>query len=102
LLSKIENYQWITMSKKDYMINYATVKGLKRKKPIICIQSINAVLKLVAEGIGISMLPSHLISNNNGLYTKKMDYFKKEFIYLNSLNYTKSPKHISNFINTFT
>ena len=65
----------------------------KNKFHHIKVNSILALLKMVEEGAGIAVVPSYLVTDKN-LYTLKYPTKEKRNIYMNTLNYKKTPDKI--------
>jgi len=93
-LNELDHYRWIICDGKDYLMNYSR----KKSKEIIQVNSTDAQVRLVEEGLGVAIIPSHFIKNKKKLFTHPVDKFKNEFIYLTTLNFKIIPPHIKEFI----
>ncbi|MBI2645508.1 MAG: LysR family transcriptional regulator [Deltaproteobacteria bacterium] len=93
-LKNIDRYRWIICDPNDYLMKYC-----RKKSPrILQVNSTTAALRLVEKGVGISIIPSHLIIDRKKLQIYPIEKFKKEFIYLTTFNYKIIPEHIKQFI----
>lgn len=93
-LNKIDHYRWIICDPKDYLMNYSR----KKSKEIIQVNSTNAQVRLVEDGMGIAIIPSHFLKNKKKLFIYPIEKFKNEFIYLTTYNFKFIPQHIKEFI----
>lgn len=93
-LKELHKYRWIVCDPNDYLIHYC-----KKKSPrLIQVTSTTAVMRLVEKGVGISIVPLHLIVDKKKFQAYPIDRFKNEFIYLTTFNYKIIPEHIRLFI----
>jgi DNA-binding transcriptional LysR family regulator len=97
-LKEISNHKWIIVEEKDYIINYAYKKRIKKSTSLIKVNSPQAQLKLVKSGLGIAIVSSSLVTKDSKLYQKPITHFSKEFIYLVTPNSKLLPAHIKRFI----
>ena len=96
-LKKLHQYTWILTNKNDYLVNYARKMKIPISDKIIIVDSINSACRLIANGNGIGMLPLHVAQEYNGIKITVDTTFKREFIYLTSLNYQKMPSALGQF-----
>jgi DNA-binding transcriptional LysR family regulator len=94
---EIPNFTWITNCDDDYIVKYAAMKNFSRNDNIICVSSFHSALKFIEKGIGISMLPSHVVKASSKLNVKKVSAFDAEYIYMSILNYRLLPDQIKVF-----
>ena len=93
-LDKLHEYRWIICESHDYIVKFSKKKSQK----LIQVNSPTAQIHMVEAGLGISMVPSHLVANKNKLHIYPIEKYKNEFIYLTTLNYRIIPEHIKSFI----
>jgi len=93
-LDKLHESRWIICEAHDYIVKFSK----KQSQKIIQVNSPAAQIQMVKNGMGISMVPSHLLMNKKELYIYPIEKYKNEFIYLTTLNYRIIPEHIKNFI----
>jgi len=88
-LDEIKHHRLIIHGETDLLYK----KIQKNKFHHIKVNSILALLKMVEEGAGIAVVPSYLVTDKN-LYTLKYPTKEKRNIYMNTLNYKKTPDKI--------
>ena len=93
-VNKLADYPWVTFDPATYLIPYCG----RRSQRIIQVESINAQLRLTIQGIGVTLIPHHIVPPNAGLHVYPIEQFKSEFLWATTLNYTKMPKHLQGFI----
>lgn len=89
-IKQIDKYPWITYSESDFF--YDLYK--KHSSQIIQVKSMTSIIKLVKEGVGVAIVPSHTIVNEK-LNTYDIKGLKRPQIYLSTLNYQNLPAHIN-------
>lgn len=90
----IEDYTWITYNESDFFFDLYK----KHSTQIITVKSITSIIKLVKEGVGVAIVPSHTILNEK-LKTYEIKGIKRPQIHLSTLNYQTLPNHINELIN---
>lgn len=93
-LARLHEQPWVTFDPASYLIPFC---GRKSKR-IIQVESNNAALALVARGVGITMLPVHLLHNPAMLQISPVERFKTEFIWATTFSYAKPPAHLQAFL----
>ncbi len=97
-LKKLNQYRWIIVEDKDYIINYAYKKRIKKSELISYIDTPFAQLKLVREGFGIAMVSNWMTKNIKGLKVTEVKEFKEENFYITQLNSSLIDEDLSEFI----
>lgn len=95
-ISKIHKETWIIYSQEDNLL-----QAYKRRSPrYIQVDSVPTMIKLVKAGLGISVVPDHVINEKDlkNLHHQKFTNVKKSEIYMGTLNFKTMPKHLKNFI----
>lgn len=97
LISKAEinpkeasNYTWICYSDEDPMFHAFK----KRSNKIIMVNSVTAMLNLVRKGVGVAVVPDHLIAEDKHLKRYEVKGLSKQHIHLSTLNFKSIPEHI--------
>jgi DNA-binding transcriptional LysR family regulator len=96
-LNEIQNYRWISFSEKDLIFQVFK----KSSSKIVTIDSMSGIISLVKRGVGIAVIPSHVISNKDNLKITPVDSLKNS-IYLSTLNYPEYPKYLKRFVSIVT
>lgn len=96
-ISKIHKENWIVYNQEDNLLNAYKRRG----KRIIEVSSIPTIVKLVKAGLGVAVVPDHVLSKNdlNHLNVQKFSNVKKSEIFMGSLNFRTMPKHLKTFTN---
>ena len=91
---KLNDYRWVVYHSSDNM--YKASK--KVSDQIITVDSITTIKNLVKHGVGIAVVPDHILEKGDNVkkYTNK--HLPKSEIFLGTLNYQQLPKYISTFI----
>lgn len=93
-LTKLADYPWVTFDPETYLVPYCG----RLSKRIIQVESINAQWQLTRAGVGVTMLPHHLVPESTGLHVYPIERFKNEFLWATLLDYTKPPTHLRDFV----
>lgn len=88
---EIQKATWVVYDKNDYLFKNYKVHS----KDIMQVNSITSMVKMVKEGIGIAIVPQHVISSSDRLTVQTLKGLNKENIYLNLPNLKKQPKYIN-------
>jgi len=92
-LKDINEYPWIVYSEQDHFFQLYK----KRSQQIIVVNSVTTILKLVKKGLGIAIVPDHMVDDKS-LKTYELKGLPKQFIYLSSLNFKQMPSHLEELI----
>lgn len=90
---KVDLYTWITYSDSDFFFDLYK----NHSSRLIEVKSMTSIIKLVKEGVGIAIVPSHTILNEK-LKTYDIKGLKRPQIHLSSLNFQSMPQHLESFI----
>lgn len=93
-MTKVHQQTWITYSGTDFFSSFKN-----QSDRMISVKSITAVIKLVIEGLGIAIVPSHTLKGDENLYTYDVNENNKSQIYMSTLNYQTLPKYLQDLIN---
>lgn len=88
-LKEVSEYPWIVYSEQDHFFKHYK----KRSQKIIVVNSVTAILKLVKKGLGIAIVPDHIVDDKN-LNSYELKGLPKQHIYLSSLNFKQMPAHL--------
>ena len=94
-LKKLNDYRWVIYNNEDMLLRL----GKKKSKEIIEVNSTSAKLHLVEKGIGIAVLPKHLLKNKHQLKVYETSNLKTTEIFMSTLNYKKFPPFMEALIN---
>lgn len=89
-----EQYPWIVYSEHDHLFQL----NKKRSQKIVVVNSITTILKLVKKGLGIAIVPSHTIENEQGLKNYEVKGLSKQYIHMSTLNFKSIPPHLKTLI----
>ncbi len=84
------NYNWICYSDEDQMFHAYK----KRSNKIIMVNSVTAMLNLVRKGVGVAIVPDHLIAEDKNLKRYEVKGIPRQHIHLSTLNFKNMPSHI--------
>lgn len=94
-IKKVEQYTWITYGESDYFFDFFK----KHSKRTIMVESITSMIKLVKEGVGIAVVPTHSVKDEK-LWTHEIKGIKRPQIFLSTLNYQAFPKYLDQLVST--
>ena len=97
-LKNLSDCRWIIYNSEDMLLRLSK----KRSKEIIEVNSTSAKLHLVEKGIGIAVLPEHLLKTEHQLKVYKTSDLKTTEIFMSTLNYKKFPPFMEALINIIT
>ena len=90
-LEKLHDYRWIVYHVGDNL--YKSSDKISEK--IITVDSITTIINLVKNGLGIALVPDHILEGCSDLQTYRPKDIPKSEIYMASLNYHSLPAHLS-------
>ena len=93
-ITKLNEYRWIIYNSEDMLLRLAK----KRAREIIEVNSTSSKLHLVEKGIGIAVLPEHLLKQGHKLEVYETKDLKTTEIFMSTLNYKKFPPFMMNLI----
>ncbi len=87
---KLHEYRWIVFSEGDNLYR------VSKKKPqnVIRVDSIDTILNLVRNGVGIAAVPDHVLKKNENLKVYDLPSMNKSEIFMITLNYKRMPSYI--------
>jgi DNA-binding transcriptional LysR family regulator len=91
-IKNIDQYPWITYGESDYMFDLYP----KHSNQTIMVESITTIIKLVKEGVGVAIVPSHTILDEK-IKTYDIKGIKRPQIYMSTLSYQTLPAHLQQF-----
>ena len=94
-LKRVDEYRWITYAKEDWL-----PRLFKRKlsPDRIQVNSMTAIVSLVRAGMGIAIVPTHILGNEDKLHRQPVPLDKQPTMYLSMLNYTYLPAHLKPWV----
>ena len=90
-LESLHLHRWIVFSKGDNLYKISKAPS----ESIITVDSIETILNLVKSGLGIAVVPDHVLKKNESLNIYKLKSLPNSDIYMTTLNYKQMPAHIS-------
>ena len=87
---KLHEERWIVFGEDDHLFELSK----KRSERVITVDSISAIVGLVQSGIGIAVVPDHVLKKGNGLIISEMPGLSHSEIYLSTLNFRSHPAPI--------
>lgn len=87
---KLHEYRWIVFSEGDNLFKI----NKKRSEKIVIVENISTILNLVKNGIGIAVVPDHVIQKNDNLVIEEMSGIKSPSIFMTTLNYKNQPQFL--------
>ncbi|MCY4643265.1 MAG: LysR family transcriptional regulator [Bacteriovoracales bacterium] len=93
-METIDRYRWIIYGDDDNLVQTYT----KRSRDIIEVNDMFTIVHLVRAGVGIAVVPSHILSDLQGLVVQKFERSQKSEIYLAVLNFKSTPSYLEEFI----
>lgn len=94
-LDDVPNQRWICYDENDSL--FQAFKRTPSSSHVFC-NSMTAIVALVRQGIGIAVVPTHIVGSAEGLFQVKLPKLKNPGIYVSMLNYDVIPKHLKLFI----
>ncbi len=93
-LGDLENERWIIYNKEDLLLKLK----IKPSTRMIEVNSITSMLRFVKEGLGVAVLPDHILRLEPDLYTIDLPRHEKSAIYMSTLNYAAMPPYLKRLI----
>ena len=84
---KLSDHRWIVFSNNDYLYKVSKTKG----KSIVMVDSFSTIIELVKNGLGIAIVPDHLVKHDKDLRIQDLQGLSSSLIYMSTLNYKKMP-----------
>ncbi|PIK16152.1 LysR family transcriptional regulator [Halobacteriovorax sp. JY17] len=97
-LSSLHLHRWIVFSDGDNLYKIS-------KRPsdsITTVDSIETILTLVKNGLGIAVVPDHVLKKNESLNIYNIKSLPNSDIYMTTLNYKQMPAHINELTSIVT
>lgn len=93
-LEELDKERWIIYNKEDLLLKLK----IKPSPKMIEVNSITSMLRFVKEGLGIAVLPDHMLRHEPELYTIELPRHEKSAIYMSTLNYMSMPGYLGRLI----
>jgi DNA-binding transcriptional LysR family regulator len=93
-LDALDDHRWIVYGPEDQL--FRSQKRLPKR--LIQVNSITAMLKLVKQGVGIALLPDHMIQKEKDLYIYRTEGFPSQTIYASHLRYRRTPEALERLL----
>lgn len=93
-LDDIHKERWIIYNQEDLLLKISKKTSQKH----IEVNSITSMLRFVKEGLGIAVLPDHMLKGETGLHSLELPKHEKSPIFMSTLNYTVMPTYLKALI----
>lgn len=93
----ISDYPWIVYNEHDFLMDM-NVKKLSQR--IHTVKSMTSIIKLVKEGVGIAIVPSHTVQKEKKLNTYPVKGVQMPQVHMSTLNYQKLPSYLEELYQT--
>jgi DNA-binding transcriptional LysR family regulator len=90
----IQNYRWIVYNNDDNIFKLTKTPS----NHLTYVNSITAIIKLVKTGVGIAVIPDHLLEPKDKLYNYSFKELEHSNIYMTTLNHKKLPNYIKELV----
>lgn len=101
LISKAEinpkdasEYPWVMYNENDNLMHLYK----KQSRQIIAVNSITAVVNLVKKGVGVAIVPDHLLKSADGVKTYDVKGLPKTTVHLSTLNFQVLPEPLKGLV----
>ena len=91
---KLHEYRWIVYSEGDNLFKLSK----KRSEQIIMVENISTIVQLAKNGVGIAVIPDHVIKKNDSIIIEELPGLKSPGIYMTSLNYKNQPQFLKEIL----
>ncbi len=94
-LARVHEHRWITYAEEDWLPN------IFKRKPSpdrIRVNSMTAIINLVRAGVGIAIVPTHILGDETTLHRQAVPIEQQPAMYLSMLNYTYLPPHLKPWV----
>ena len=93
---RIDTYPWIVYNENDFLFDLFK----KRSSSILTVKSITSLIKLVKEGVGIAIVPSHTVKKESKLKITPIKAPNLGHVHMSTLNYQKLPGYLQELADT--
>ena len=93
-MAEIHAHRWIIYGGEDNLVCGAK----KKSERIVEVNDISTVVQLARSGVGIAVVPGHVVGDLPGLCTQKFESAHRSEIYLATLNFKRMPDHLQELI----
>lgn len=87
---KLHEYRWVVYSEDDNIFQLSK----RPSNSILRVESIPSIVDLVKSGVGVAVVPDHVLKKGEGLNTYDFPGLPKSEIFMTTLNYKNMPLHI--------
>ena len=90
----LTQYRWIVYGPEDLLLRLHK----RMPKRFVQVNSITAMLKLVRQGVGIALLPDHMIRQEDKLYAYRDPKLPSQTIFASYLRYRRMPESLTQLL----
>lgn len=91
---KLHEYRWIVFSEQDNLYRISK----KKSENIVVVESLSSIVNLVKNGVGIAVIPDHVLKKADSLFVQELPTLKSPGIYMTTLNYKNQPKFLKEIL----
>lgn len=87
---KLHEYRWIVYSEGDNLFKLCKKKSDK----MIVVESLSTIVSLVKTGVGVAVVPDHVLKKSDSLIVQEVPQVKSPGIYMTTLNFKNQPQFL--------
>lgn len=91
---KLHEYRWIVYSEGDNLFKVSK----KRSPNTIVVESLSTIVTLVKSGVGIAVVPDHVLKKTDSLLVQEIPSLKSPGIYMTTLNFKNQPQFLKEIL----
>lgn len=91
---RLSEHRWIVYGPEDPLLRIHS----RIPRRLVTVNSITAMLKLVKQGLGIAVLPNHMVEGEKDLHLYRAAKFPRQTIFASHLRYRKTPEALESLL----
>lgn len=93
-LKDIHDYPWVVYNENDNLFHVFK----KHTRQMIAVNSITSVVNLVKKGVGVAIVPDHLLKPTDNLKTYDLKGLPKASVFISTLNFQSLPEPLKGLV----
>ncbi|MCX6127794.1 MAG: LysR family transcriptional regulator [Proteobacteria bacterium] len=93
-LEQLQDQRWIIYAQGDHLLKLSR----RHSHRMIQVNSVTAILKLVRQGVGIAVLPDHMVTADETLYCYRDEKLPTQTIFASHLRYRQIPAALAGLL----
>jgi len=93
-LKDIHDYPWVVYNENDNLFHVFK----KHTRQMIAVNSITSVVNLVKKGVGVAIVPDHLLKPTDNLKTYDVKGLPKASVFISTLNFQTLPEPLKGLV----